>query len=267
MDALVASLTSADQDFSLWFPSITNVAGGFVNLARGAVTGFGQAAIPTVAGSGGHIPTDGNPGYPTISAPGGGQSLYIGRIEAAGTVTGTITVYDRVYAASGFVGNVITAQAITGMPTLPAARAPNDGEGLEIWLESYTAIGATASQVTVQYTNSAGTSGRNTVSEAITASFPVNRLQRLRYQDGDTGVQSVQSVTLSVSTGTAGNFGIVLLERKCTLPLTFANVSNVMDFAATGLPTVQADSALMFVSMSTATTTGNIIGTINIVAG
>lgn len=270
MDDLVAAMAATNQDFSLFAPSATSTAGGFVNLARAGVTSFGQAAVPTVAGSGGHVPTDGAAGYPTIAAGGGGTTLYLARADAnSSTNAGTLFIYDRIYAVSGFSGTVTTAQTITGPPSLPSARAPNSGEGLEIWLESYTAIGASASNVTVQYTNSAGTAGRGTVSEAITASFPINKLQRLRYQDGDIGVQSIQSLTLSATTGTAGNFGLVLLKRKATIPIqsTASQVSTMMDFAALGLPTLEADSALMFVEQTNSTSTGIITSNFSIVSG
>jgi len=267
MDGLVSAMGATNQDFAFYAPSVTNAAGGFINLGRSGVTSFGQAATPTAAGSGGHIPVDGATGYPTIAAGAGGTTLYISRLDGFSTIAGTLLIYDRIYAASGFSGTVATAQAITGMPTLPSARAPNSGEGLEIFLESYTAIGGSASNVTVQYTNSAGTASRNTVSEAITASFPINRLQKLRLQDGDIGVQSIQSVTLSITTGTAGNFGIVLAKRKATLPMPVLNTSYVMDFANLGLPTIQSDSALMFVNMGSAITTGNIFANFSIISG
>lgn len=268
MDQLVSALASTDQDNVLFFPSGTTISGGYTNLNR-LVTGngFGQMAVPTAASSGGHIPTDTLTGFPLITAAAPGQSLYLARLAANGPTPCTIMVYDRVWAASGFVGNVTTAQAVTGFPTLPAARAPGNGAGLEIWLESYTSIGATASNVTITYTNSAGVSGRTTIPEAITASFPSGRLQRLRLQDGDVGVQSIQSLALSVSTGTAGSFGVTLLERKCMIPIMTANVGAVMDFASLGLPEVTDDAALQFIHLGTATSTGMIMGSFNIVAG
>jgi len=267
MDGLVSAMGATNQDFAFYSPSQTNVAGGFVNLARAGVTSFGQAAVPTVAGSGGHVPTDGAAGYPTIAAGAGGTTLYISRLDGFSTIAGALLIFDRIYAASGFNGTLTSAQTITGMPSLPSARAPNSGEGLEIWLEDYTALGGSASNVTVQYTNSAGTASRNTVSEAITASFPVHRMQKLRLQDGDIGVQSIQSLTLSATTGTAGNFGVTLLKRKATLPIPLLNTGYVMDFAALGLPTVQSDSALQFVYMGSTTTTGIVFANFSVISG
>jgi hypothetical protein len=268
LDGLVTAMGATNQDFAFYSGTLTDVAGGFINLARGGVTSFGQQAVATVIGSGGHNPVDATAGYPTIAAGAGGTTLYISRLDGFSTIAGTLLIYDRIWAASGFSGTTAPgAQSVTGFPTLPAARAPGTGEGLEVWLESITAVGASASNVTVQYTNSAGTASRNTVSEAITASFPINRMQKLRLQDGDIGVQSVQSLTLSATTGTAGNFGLTLLKRKATLPLPVANTGYVMDFAALGLPTLQSDSALQFAYMSSTTTTGVIFANFSIISG
>jgi hypothetical protein len=268
MDGLVSALASTNQNIPLWLVSATTVAGSYLNLNRANVNSFGQAAIPTVIGSGGHVPVDGATGYPVITAGGGGTSLYIARLEAWNTATtGTLAIYDRVWAASGFSGTVTTPQTITGPVALPSVRAPNSGDGLEIWLESYTAIGASASNVTVSYTNSAGTAGRTTVSDTITASFPANRMHRLRYQDGDTGIQSIQSLTLSGNTGTAGNFGITLLSRKCALPIPNITIGSVADFATLGMPVIQSDAALQFVYTATSTATGNIMGALNVISG
>jgi hypothetical protein len=267
MDGLVAALASTNQDFAFYSPNQTNIAGGFVNLGRAGVTSFGQAAIPTVAGSGGHIPTDVPPGYPTIVAGAGGTTLYLARMDGFSTQTGTLFIYDRIFAASGFSGTVTSAQTITAPPSLPSARAPNSGDGLEIFLESYTATGSTASNVTVQYTNSAGTAGRSTVLETFTNIFPINRLQKLRYQDGDTGVQSIQSVTLSASTLTAGNFGVILAKRKATLAVPAINTAYTLDFASLGLPSVTSDAALMFVNYGANATTGVFFSNFQIISG
>jgi hypothetical protein len=266
MDGVVAGL-AASQDISLFWASTSTTVGTYYNLNRIAGSAQGSAFTGVARTSGGGIPVDTATGYATITDAAAGKSLYIARLALVSTIAGNVAVYDRIYEASTFSGTVTGAQTITGFPTLPALRAPGNGDGLEIWLESHTAIGSTTSQISVQYTNSAGTSGRSTILESTTANFPVNRLQRLRLQDGDTGVQSIQSVTLASSTGTAGNFSVVLLERKCMIAMPIANVGTIMDFAALGLPQIQNDSALMFLHQSTTTTSGVITGSMNIISG
>jgi hypothetical protein len=68
--------------------------------------------------------------------------------------------------------------------------------------------------VTVSYTNQAGVSGRTTAVQAIGGSgnSSTGRMIFLPLQAGDTGVRSVESVTLIATTGTAGNFGVALFK-------------------------------------------------------
>jgi hypothetical protein len=267
MDGLVAALGATNQEFNFYSPNATNVAGGYINLARAGVTSFGQAAIPTVIGSGGHVPVDGAAGYPTIAAGGGGTTLYIARMDGFSSQAGCLAIYDRVWAASGFSGTLTSAQTITGPVALPSARAPNSGEGLEMYLESYTATGGSAATVTVSYTNPAGTAGRTSQVDSFLTSFPINRMQKIRLQDGDTGVQSIQSLTLSATTGTAGNFGVTLLKRKALLSMPVLSTAYTLDFASLGMPTVQSDSALQFVNIGSTTTSGLIIANFSIISG
>jgi hypothetical protein len=139
---------------------------------------------------------------------------------------GRLVLYDRLLHISGLSGTVTTAQTINGgsAATLSRHYQPAGGlvdDGNEIFLEVYTAVGATQVNATCSYTNSAGTSGRTTVATPFggTTRNLAQKLVRLPLQAGDTGVQSVTSVTLSASTLIAGNFGLVvahrLLEIEC----------------------------------------------------
>jgi hypothetical protein len=46
----------------------------------------------------------------------------------------------------------------------------------------------------------------------------INKFQIMPLQAGDRGVKSVESLTLSASTGTAGNFGLTLFRPIMTFP-------------------------------------------------
>ena len=264
MDALVAALAAGDQrDFAA--PSFTNVAGGFINLQKAAAQAFGTLATPAIASSGGTLHTAAEAGFPSIGAAGAGNARNLACLCACGANAGTLFLYDRVWSCSGLVGNVATAQAISSFPTL--VRPDSVGTGLEIWLECYTAIGATTANATVSYTNTANTAGRTTGAMATGASLPANRMLRLPLQAGDLGVKSVQSLTLSVSTGTAGNIGVTLMKRIAAIPFPIVNINSVMDFAALGLPLIQDNAALQFVHLGTATSSGIILGSFKLVQG
>lgn len=264
MDGLVAALATS-QDQKLFFPSATNAAGGFISLNRAVVTSFGQSAIPAVASSGGTIPTESLLGYPTFNNPSAPALSYVGRIGSVLATAGTVHVYDSLWSCSGFNGTLTTAQAVTSMPAL--TRPDANGEGAEIWIQCYTATGATASNITVQYTNQSGVASRSTVSTAMIVSMPANRMFQVPLQSGDTGVRSIQSVTLSASTATAGNFGVTLMRRICSFGGAVPNVPNPSDFAALGLPEVLNDAALTFVHQATTTSSGVIMGQLSLIQG
>lgn len=264
MDKLVAGL-GASQQFNFFVPSATNVASGWVNLARAVTTSFGQQAIPAAASAGGTLHDDSQLGFPTGQNPTAPALSYFAQWRAVASVAGTIHLYDRVWSCTGFSGTVTGAQAVTGFPAL--TRPDVNGTGLEIWIECYTATGSTASNMTVQYTNSDNVSGRNTVSTAHITSMPANRMYQVPLQSGDTGVKSIQSITLSGTTGTAGAFGVTLMKRISSIAMPVVNVGVGLDFAMLGMPQIQDDSALSMIHQGTTTSSGIIMGAINFVQG
>ena len=266
MDQLVAAL-GVSQDQKLFFPSATNVAGGWVNLNQAVTSSFGIMAVPTAFGSGGQAynRTSQSTGFPKFTNPAGGNAQYVGRVGLTMATAGTIHLYDLVYAASGFSGASAAAQSIVGFPSLPSRVA--GGEGLELWIGCSAAIGATAHNVTVQYTNSQGTAGRNTVSTAGIASMPANRMYQVPLQSGDTGVASVQSLTLSASSGTAGNLWVMLLDRIASIACPMPNVGVSADFASLALPVIGAEACPLLAHQATATSSGIIMGQMSIIEG
>lgn len=121
-------------------------------------------------------------------------------------------IVDRLSVQGGLSGTVTTAQT-TNLPTAALPRYTS-GEGVMLGIRIHTAVGATATTLTCSYTNQAGTAGRTT--KAISFSGTNKNFSTGLYivplQDGDSGVRSVESVTLAGSTGTAGSFGVVLFK-------------------------------------------------------
>lgn len=259
----IASGLSNSQQFNFFIPSATNAAGGWINLSRAVTTSFGQMAVPASFASGGTLHIDSQVGFPTGQNPTPPALSYLTQMKATFATAGTIHLYDRVWSCSGMSGTVATAQSVVSFPTL--TRPGANGEGLEIWIECYTATGATASNITVQYTNSANVSGRNTVSTAHITSMPANRMYQVPLQSGDTGVKSIQSVTLSGTTGAAGSFGVTLMKRITSIASAIPNAGQTMDFAQLGLPIIQNDTAINFIHQGTTTSSGIIMGSFNVI--
>lgn len=265
MDGLVSALGTG-KDQQLFFPSATSFTGGWLNLNQAVTSSFGIMAAPAAIGSGGtaFVQSAFSTGFPKWSA-GSGTQAYLGRFALSMATANTIHVYDLLYAASGFVGNSATAQTITSPASMPTRNST--GQGAEIWIGCSSAIGATAHNVTVQYTNQAGTSGRNTVSTAGIQSMAANRMYQVPLQSGDTGVTSVQGLTLSASSGTAGNLWVMVLDRLCSIAVPIPNVGVSADFATLGMPAIDDNACLMFSLQGTTTTSGIVMGQLSVIQG
>ena len=115
--------------------------------------------------------------------------------------------FDCLWVNSGIVVTTTTAQAIV-TPTLPArdVNGTTNGEGCMIGLLTTTANtnAAIITNSTVSYTNSAGVAGRtatlvNLVGMCIPATAVIGNLVWFSLQAGDTGVRSIENITLGTS--------------------------------------------------------------------
>ncbi len=138
-----------------------------------------------------------------------GKQLWLIGMEAMANVGGTYTVYDRLLEKGTLSGSSALSQTVGGTITRNTG-----GEGNEIWIEINTQIGTTATTLAVTYTNQAGAGSRVTPLIAIgnTNNREAGRLLRCPLAAGDTGVQSVQSVQLTATTGTQGDFAVIIAK-------------------------------------------------------
>ncbi len=133
-----------------------------------------------------------------------------------------------------------TAQTLNNSVTLPRY---TDGAGVQafMWNTNTTAMGAATPNLSIGYTNSAGTAGR-----ATPAVLPVGKTAcpngQILYsgtgagkywpfmplQSGDAGIRSIQSVTISTSY-VSGEFSIGLCKPILTLPITTLGVASERD--------------------------------------
>ena len=119
---------------------------------------------------------------------------------------------DLLNVSGGLSGTVTTPQT-TGLPTAALTRYTS-GEGVMAGIIIYSQVGNTATSIQVSYTNQAGTSGRTSTATSFgQTSFREARIFiPVPLQAGDTGVRSIESVTLAGTTGTAGDFGVCLYK-------------------------------------------------------
>ncbi|MFN6249781.1 hypothetical protein [Microcystis sp.] len=155
-----------------------------------------------------------------------------GQFDSPGT--GTLIVADLLN-ISGELSGIVTTEQTINLPTAPLTRYTN-GEGVFAGLIIWTVIGNTIATVSINYTN------QNGISEQISPllSFPFSaatgdrnpgRIYLIPLAPGDTGVRAVKSLTLSASTGTAGNFGVILFKP---LAMMAVSSSQPIDAVSTG---------------------------------
>lgn len=168
--------------------------------------------------------------------PGAGNS-YLARYVGQCTQAGSLYLCDRLWHNGGFTITSNTAQNITS-PTWPArdTAGATSGDGVLLGMEISSVVGAGTPTITAAYTNSGGTGSRSATNiNATVASSIAGTFYPIGLQAGDTGVQSVQSITLS-ATWTSGTMNLVAYRILAMLDLPGPFVANSIDSVSSGFP-------------------------------
>lgn len=235
--------SAAGQFFSLW--TATGVPGA------GAAPG--AAAVPTSA-------TTGAMGFTNQTAP---ATSYLAWLSVqAGNSASNVEIHDRLAHMGGLSGTVTTAQgALSLITTDPGAARRGDANYSDVqwWLEVYTALGATGVNATVNVTYDDASTG-NLAAIALGATPRQGRLYPLVTAVAGRFIRAVNSVTLSATTGSAGNFGITATRPRTSVSMPLVNKTETFDWAQLGLPNVPNDSCLMMLMVCATTGTGTLRG-------
>lgn len=160
------------------------------------------------------------------------------------------------------------AQTLTNVQTLPRYTS---GDGVQIMAVLVAPHGLVGDTFTVTYTNSAGVAGRVTPLHTMTTAASVNGTilttktalagavgPFLTLQAGDTGVQSIQSVTCAAGTD-VGLFTLVLVKPLAALTVRGIDAPTEVDFmtgSGMQLPVIEDDAYLNFVACPNGSLTG-----------
>jgi hypothetical protein len=205
-------------------------------------------AVPTVAA----IPDRTTQGALPFVAPTGGRDLHLIGASITPATAGVFLLYDRLFHIGGLSGTSTAGQTVQGSPASPALTRNTGGAGNMAWYEIYTIVGTSAAVMTMNYTNQAGTSGQtSTINIGTTGFREVTRAQRIQLAAGDTGIRAINTVTLSTSTFTVGNFGITIAQPLAWIPVGAAGTAGWRDYTTglPGIPVINPDAclALMFI--------------------
>ena len=241
------------------------LAGAYFSLWR-ATGQPGQGAIPTAAATCNNALT-GAMNFAQQTAPATSYGAWSNAVCSNNAVT--IEVHDRLMHMGGLVGNVTTAQTVNlnlnGVTADNMVERKGDANFSDVqwWAEWYTDTGATASNATVAVTYNDGTTGSLTTFAAggtVRAGrmIPLNSL--IPAAAAGKFIRSIDTVTLSASTGTAGSFGFTATRPRMTMPLLLANKMEAFDWAQLGLPEIFNSSCLSLIELCSTTSTGTVRG-------
>lgn len=254
-DGIVAGLLPGEDLYKA--ASTAEAAGVFHSLFY--VAGRPGAAVAPTPGLNGSALTSYSGQIPVPAAV-GGENIHLAEFEfgcAANVVSAMLM--DRLWHNSGIVVTTTTAQAITH-PGIPARDrdGSTNGEGVQLALEVSTATtnASAVTTITASYTNQAGTAGRTATIPSFPATAVAGTFVPFTLAAGDTGVRSVQSITLGSTLTGGGPIHLVQYRKIATLPLLLANAVYAKGPFDLGLPRVYDNSVPFLVVNPSGTAVG-----------
>lgn len=244
--------------------SLPNTAAGqYISMWRSSGMP-GQGAIPSTAAicTGALV---GAIGFPNQTAP--ATSYHAWQTLASSNAPASVEFHDRLAHMGGLSGTVTTAQGALSLTGLSAARLgdPNYSD-VQWWLEWYTDTGATSPSVNVNVTYN-DDSTANVSLGAIGATIRAGRRIPIVTQVAGKFIKAVNSVTLSASTGTAGNFGITATRPRTAVGTVLVNKIERFGWAELGMSEIPNDACYEMMVLATTTTTGTLRGSGKIIHG
>ena len=247
------------------------MSGGFARSIR--LNAAWQVFQPTPATPTTSVVTDKNSlqSISPIPAISSGRLTFLGgRLACMPTSTnsgGAAGIMIDLLNISGGLSGIVTTAQTTNLPTAALTRYTS-GEGVMAGIVIYSQVGNTATTISINYTNQAGTSGRISTVTTFGGSFyrEAGIFIPIPLQAGDTGVRSIESVTVTATTATAGNFGVCLYKPLAMISFEDLTGQSHLDSVSTGciigsLCEIQADACLTFIANATTSST-NISGSI-----
>jgi len=255
-DAIINALTTGKGQTKFFQKaSITSVAANWYRLWLAAgMPGPGIDPTPALQGQ---IPARDIAGALAQNNPTSPATLHMLSFGAGGGTLGALMVYDRLLHVGGINLTINTLQSFTG--TLAPTRHV-DGVGNQILVELSAATTATASTLTVNYTNTLDQSKAATLS--LAAAEPIDRCYFMKLVAGDLGVKTLVSAQLNTAK-TAGTANIVLLNAAEIVVVPWvANSWTERDLVLqmANLPRLLDNACLALMVLASATSTGMIYG-------
>lgn len=231
-------------------------AAGMPGAAVAPSPGLGGAALTSYAGQ---LP---------FSNPVSGNS-YLAVFDVFSNTVSTLWLMDRLWHNSGIVVTTTTAQTINSVAWPARDRAgTTNGAGVMVAIEVSTATtnaGAIAN-TTMSYTNQDGTAGRTATMASFPATAVLGTFVPFQLAAGDTGVRSIQTVTLGTSYA-GGAIHLVAYRMLALVAVPVASSSQNRGSVGLGMVRLFDNTVPFLVNIANATTAQNIHGQIVISQG
>ncbi len=273
-DQLINAMGNNSSRLIIDKASIANAGVGQFHSLWRATGQPGQAAIPTTAATCDNTLL-GAIGFTQQTSP---ATSYLGILEGLCTNAGTtLELHDRLMHMGGLNATLTTSQTVNldlfanvELDNLDARKGDANYSDVTWWMEWYADTGATASNATINVTYNDGTSGDLTV-QAVGGTVRASRMIPLNglIPAAASGkfIRDINTVILSASTATAGNFGFTCTRYRAALYKPVANARFTADWAGLGLPEIPNESCLFAVQVASTTSTGAVRATGKILHG
>lgn len=274
-DQLIDAMGNSSSRFILDKASIASQAAGtYVSMWR-ATGQPGQGAVPTTAAVCTTALT-GAMGFAQQTAPATSYGAYMEVVTSNSAMT--VEIHDRIAHMGGLTGGALpTAQtvgidlsALLSTSNVEARIGDANYSDVQWWLEWYTATGSTAATATAAVTYDDGTSGNLTalsLAASRPASFMVSLNALIPAASSGKYIRAVNTVTLSVNTGTAGNFGVTATRPRMASMCPVANLKTISNWADLGFPEIGNGACLFPVVLTSTTSSGTLRGGGKIIHG
>jgi len=251
---------------NIWFHKVPRVAGVAATtlIAGRAASLWTYDGVPASGATptSGAIPDKTTTGAIPFTAATGGRDKWLIQAAFSSLVAGQWILYDRLFHIGGLSGASTSAQSVQGSPASPALTRNTGGDGNIAFYEIYSAIGTTSTTLTMNYVDQDGNSASSNINIGGTGFREVTRAQRIPLAAGDRGIRSVNTVQLTATTATAGNFGITIAKPLAFVPVGSAGAGGWRDYSTglPGIPAIDPDACLSLLFVPSTTTNPEVWG-------
>lgn len=224
-------------------------------------TGFPGVWTPGTPGAAGATMTSADTGcLPFANASSGG--IYLTGLSGVLSVAGGFWLVDMLWYNTGLSVTTTTAQSVNSV-TFPARdlNGSTNGAGVEfgILVTTATTNVSAVTNTTASYTDQDGNSGATATIASFPATAVLGTVVPFQLAAGDSGVRSIQSVTLGTSYG-GGAISIVAFRRIAYVPCPLANAGGTLAFESNPGVRLYDNSCLHLWQLPSATTATTLQG-------